>query len=140
MTDGTRRPSPDKLLPLKEWQLPQTLAALRGRLGLANYFSEYGPSYASFAAPLMKNLKLGRVEGKKGSMVKIKRDHKREQAFRELKIQLVLNLFLFQPDHTLPFMLYQEVFDFTVGKSSDKLRRKKKFLSDYTLGSLLVVG
>jgi len=54
LREGRRRPCPDKLLPLKEWQIPQIITALRLFSGSVNYVSEYIHSYASFAAPMEK--------------------------------------------------------------------------------------
>jgi len=67
LRDGTRSPAPGKLLPIQKWELPRTITELRSFLGLTNYFSEYVPNYAKYAAPLMAKLKVNREDGKKGS-------------------------------------------------------------------------
>ena len=38
LKDGHRRPSPVKLMAVQKWEPPQTISALRGFLGLANYY------------------------------------------------------------------------------------------------------
>lgn len=47
-------------------------------LGSAYYVFDYLSSYASFAAPLIDNLNIGREEGSKESMVKVKWDEEGE--------------------------------------------------------------
>jgi len=62
---GRRSPAPGKLAPIQKWELPKTITALRGFLGLTNYYSCYVPNYAQLAAPMMGKLQLNREEGKK---------------------------------------------------------------------------
>lgn len=65
LKEGKSRPSPDKVFPLKLWQLSQTIIAFRGRLGKTNDFSEYVSSCASVTASLVEELKVSREEGNK---------------------------------------------------------------------------
>ena len=51
---------------LEKWEKPKTVTALRGFLGLTNYFAEYVPGYAEYAGPLMDKLQLNREDGKRG--------------------------------------------------------------------------
>ena len=67
LEDGQRRPCPGKLLSVQKFDIPRTITALRGFLGLTNYYAEYVRNYADLAAPLMEQLKVSREEGKKGS-------------------------------------------------------------------------
>ena len=64
---GTRRPAPGKMECLANWELPQTISALRGFLGFANYYSVYVKNFAELAAPLMDKLKVSKIEGKKAA-------------------------------------------------------------------------
>jgi len=72
LREGRRSPAPGKLLPIQKWEIPHTVTALRGFLGLTNYYSEYVPGYAEKAGPLMEKLKLPRHVGKKGSTFALK--------------------------------------------------------------------
>ena len=51
LKEGRRSPAPGKLLPIQLWELPDTVTALRGFLGLTNYYSEYVHHYSELAAP-----------------------------------------------------------------------------------------
>ena len=53
LREGSRTPSPGKLLSIQNWEFQTTITALRGFLGLTNYYSSYVPNYANLAAPLM---------------------------------------------------------------------------------------
>ena len=64
LVEGRRYPAPDKLAPIKDWELPRTATALRGFLGLTNYYSSYVPHYAEYAAPMTSMLQLNRQDGK----------------------------------------------------------------------------
>ena len=67
LREGRRSPAPGKLLAIRKWEMPRTVTALRGFLGLTNYYSCYVPNYADLAAPLMGKLQPSRSDGKKGS-------------------------------------------------------------------------
>ena len=112
---GSRSPAPGKLLPIQLWELPQTVTDLRGFLGLTNYFSEYVEHYAETAAPLMGKLKLNRVDGKKGSKLRLIWTDQEVQAFEELKRKLCKGLELWQPDLDQPFRLQCDASDYAIG-------------------------
>ena len=63
--DGYKTPSPGKLLSLQKWEVPETITALRGFLGFANYYSIYVKNFAQYAAPLQDLLKVDKDIGKK---------------------------------------------------------------------------
>ena len=67
MENGTRTPSPGKLLAIQKWELPKTVTQLRGFLGCCNYYSSYVKNYAQEAGPLHSKLQLSRHDGRKGS-------------------------------------------------------------------------
>ena len=73
LSEGKRRPAPGKLMALQKWELPMVVTQLRGFLGLANYFSDYVPKYASMAGPLFAKLQLNKFDGKKGSQKPLNR-------------------------------------------------------------------
>jgi len=64
-------PSPGKLLPWEEWELPQTVTALRSFVRHNEPFSECVPIYAESEAILVSKLQVGREDGKKGSQKKM---------------------------------------------------------------------
>jgi hypothetical protein len=115
LRDGVRQPAPGKLLPIQKWELPRTVTALRGFLGLTNYFSEYVPNYAETAAPLMSKLKLNRLDGKKGSQKPVEWGETDIEAFEKLKSKLAQELGLHQPDLDRPFILRADASDHAIG-------------------------
>ena len=72
LEDGTRRPAPGKMAALQLWERPKTITQLRAFLGCCNYYHEFLLLYAKFSGPLTELLKVGKIEGKKGSQVKLK--------------------------------------------------------------------
>ena len=115
LTEGKRSPAPGKLLPIQLWELPDTVTALRGFLGLTNYFSEYVHHYAEVAAPLMAKLRLNRQDGKKGSKLKLLWTDEEKKAFVELKNRLADHLELWQADPDRPFRLRCDASDYAIG-------------------------
>ena len=115
LSEGKRSPAPGKLAPIQLWELPETVTALRGFLGLTNYFSEYVHHYAEVAAPLMAKLRLNRQDGKKGSKLKLHWTPEEKSAFEKLKARLAEQLELRQVDPDRPFRLHTDASDFAVG-------------------------
>ncbi len=67
LREGRRSPAPGKLLSIQKWELPGTVTALRGFLGLTNYYSSYVHNYAVLATPIMGKIQVNRLnDGKKG--------------------------------------------------------------------------
>ena len=85
---GGRRPAPGKLLAIQKWERPETITALRGFLGLANYYSCYVPLYAEKAAPLMGMLCMSLNEGRKGSKLPLKWGPQQIKSFEDGKAAL----------------------------------------------------
>ena len=85
LEDGTRRPAPGKMAALQLWERPKTITQLRAFLGCCNYYHGFLPLYAKFSGPLTELLKVGKIEGKKGSQVKLKWTPECEEAFTGLK-------------------------------------------------------
>ena len=59
LCNGKRFPNPSKSQGLRDWEIKYIInaKALKGFLGLANWYSMYMRNYAKYAAPLMKALK-----------------------------------------------------------------------------------
>jgi hypothetical protein len=53
-------------------------------LGLTNYYSCYVPNYSTYAAPLMSELQVGRVDGKKSLVKPVEWDDDSKSAFENL--------------------------------------------------------
>ena len=115
LREGRRSPAPGKLLPIKNWELPQTVTELRGFLGLTNYFSEYVEHYAESAAPLMGKLQLNKQDGRKGSKLRLVWTDEEVAAFQQLKDKLCKSLELYQPDLDKPFRLHCDASDYAIG-------------------------
>jgi hypothetical protein len=126
LSAGRRRPAPGKLLSIQKWDLPQTVTELRGFLGLTNYYSEYVDHYAEKAGVLMSKLQLNRVDGKKGSKVKLVWRQTEVQAFEQLKEMLAKELELFIIDPDKPFVLRADASDKAIGAVLEQERVLKE--------------
>jgi hypothetical protein len=115
LREGRRSPAPGKLLSIQKWELPGTVTALRGFLGLTNYYSSYVHNYAGLAAPLMDKLQVGRLDGKKGSLKPVAWDDRSRAAFESLKDALKEGLQVFQLEPDQPFVLRTDASDFAIG-------------------------
>ena len=88
LRNGTRRPSPGKLLAIQKWKRPETIPALRGFLGCCNFYHTFVKDYARCAAPLTEFLKVGREAGPAGSMGRVQWTNECNEAFVQLKAAL----------------------------------------------------
>ena len=118
--EGKRRPEPGKLMALEMWEPPGTVTALRGFLGFTNYYSAYIPNYAELAADLMEKLKVGRVEGKKGSRTKVNLGAKEIASFEAIKQTLLSGLSLQTVDPDKPFILRVDASDRAIGAALEQ--------------------
>jgi len=123
---GKRRPSPGKMLALEKWEAPKTVTALRGFLGFTNYYATYVKDYAAYAAPLMELLKVGRVDGKKGSKKAVRFGEVETQAFHSLKRELLRGLQLQTVNPDRPFVLRVDASDRAVGAALEQLMEPKE--------------
>ena len=105
LVEGKRFPAPDKLKAIKDWELPKTVTALRGFLGLANYYSSYVPHFAEYAAPLTSMLQLNRQDGKKGSKKVLQWSSEAFEGFHKVKEALTKQLEVYHLDPNRPFYL-----------------------------------
>jgi hypothetical protein len=125
LKQGRRSPAPGKLLSIQGWELPTTVTALRGFLGLTNYYSCYVKNYAELAAPLMAKLQLNREDGKKGSQKPIRWNEKDIEAFVTLKRTLTAELELFQLEPDEPFVMTTDASHHAIGAVLEQNRGEK---------------
>ena len=118
---GIRRPAPGKLMAIEKWQPPRTISELRGFLGFTNYYSPYVKDYSSIVACLQDKLKVSRLDGKKGSKVRITWTEKDQDAFERIKHTLCSNLILQRVKPEKPFVLRVDASTYTIGASLEQL-------------------
>ena len=121
LSEGQRQPSPGKMMALEKWPLPTTISTLRGFLGFCNYYSEYVPDYASYAAPLQEMLKVDKVSGRKGSKTPVHYGPLEKKAFQDLRSVLLKNLLLQNVDPDKPYVLCVDASGSTIGGSVNQL-------------------
>ena len=105
LRNGTRQPSPGKLLAIQKWKRPETISALRGFLGCCNFYHTFVKDYARYAAPLTEILKGGREAGRAVSKVRVQWTDKCDEAFVQLKAALCEVATLHVPEFNRPFYL-----------------------------------
>ncbi len=81
-------------------------------LGLTNYYSSYVHNYAALTAPLMGNLQVNRLDGKKGSLKPVAWDDECRAAFEALKEVLKEGLQVFQLETNQLFVLRTDASNF----------------------------
>ena len=115
LREGRRGPAPGKLLSIQGWELPKTVTALRGFLGLTNYYSCYVKDYANLAAPLMSKLQHNREDVKQCSQKPIRWTTSDIESFVKLKHTLTEELELFQLEPDQPFVMKTDASDHAIG-------------------------
>ena len=115
LRNGTRQPSPGKLLAIQKWKRPETISALRGFLGCCNFYHTFVKDYARYAAPLTELLKVGREAGRAGSKVRVQWTDECDEAFVQLKAALCEVATLQVPKLDRPFYLRTEASKYAVG-------------------------
>ena len=126
LVEGRRYPAPDKLAPIKGWELPRTVTALRGFLGLTNYYSSYVPHYAEYAAPMTSMLQLNRQDGKKGSKKVLQWPDEAIDAFQKLKRVLTETLEVFHMDPSKPFYLRTDASRYAIGAVLEQVQNGQR--------------
>ena len=121
LENGTRRPAPGKLLAVERWPPPKTVTEVRAFLGFANYYSTYVRNFAKLAAPLMEKLKVGRIQGKKGSKHPVHLSESDLKAFNDLKEELVSGLSLQAVNPDAPFVLRVDASEKAIGAVLEQL-------------------
>jgi transposase InsO family protein len=125
LCDGVRKPMPGKLNAIAKWELPPTVTALRSFLGFCNYYSTFVQGFANMAARLLDKLKVGRVDGKKGSTVKLVWSEEEKADFEALKKALTSSLSLQVINPEWPFVLRTDASGFAVGAVLEQVPRIK---------------
>ena len=115
LRNGTRQPSPGKLLAIQKWKRPETISALRGFLGCCNFYNTFVNDYARYAAPLTELLKVGRKAGRAGSKVRVQWTDECDEAFVQLKAALCEVATLHVPKFDRPFYLRTDASKYAVG-------------------------
>ena len=115
LRNGTRQPSPRKLLAIQKWKRPETISALRGFLGCCNFYHTFVKDYARYAAPLTEFLKAGREAGRAGSKVRVQWTDEGDEAFVQLKAALCEVATLHVPKFDRPFYLRTDASKYAVG-------------------------
>ena len=115
LRNGTRQPSPGKLLAIQKWKRPETILALRGFLGCCNFYHTFVKDYARYAAPLTELLKVGREAGRAGSKVRVQWTDECDEAFVQLKAALCEVATLHVPKFDRPFYLRTDASKYAVG-------------------------
>ena len=100
------RVDPEKTQKVQQWPVPQTVRQLRGFLGLASYYRRFIKDYSLIAAPLTK------LTGGRG---RIPWEDEQQQAFEELKKQLVTPPILGYPDEQISFILDTDASHCSIG-------------------------
>ena len=126
LVEGKRYPAPDKLVALQKWELPKTVTALRGFMGLANYYSSYVPHFAEMAAPMTSMLQLSRQDGKKGSKKVLKWSQEAFDAFKKLKEVLALSLEVFHLKPDVPFFLRTDASKYAIGAVLEQIQNGER--------------
>ena len=121
LENGTRRPSPGKLVAIQKWKRPETITELRGFLGCCNFYHTFVPNYAKFAAPLTELLKVGRDAGKAGSKVRVKWTDECEEAFHHLKAALCEVATLRVPKFDRPFYIRTDASRYAIGAGLEQV-------------------
>ena len=115
LQNGTRRPSPGKLVAIQKLKRPQTITELRGFPGCCSLYHTFVPNYAKFAAPLTELLKVGRDAGKAGSKVRVKWTDECGEAFHHLKAPLCEVATLHVPKFDKPFYIRTDASRYAIG-------------------------
>ena len=115
LRNGTRQPSPGKLLAIQKWKCPETISALRGFSGCCNFYHTFVKDYARYAAPLTELLKIGREAGRAGSKVRVQWTDECDEAFVQLKAALCEAATLHVPNFDRPFYLRTDASKYAIG-------------------------
>ena len=114
LRNGTRQPSPGKLLAIQKWKRPETISALHGFLGCCNCYHTFIKDYAKYAAPLTELLKVGREAGCAGSKVRVQWTNECDEAFVQLKAALCEGTTLHVPRFDRPFYIRTDASKYVV--------------------------
>ena len=123
LREGVTKPLPGRLLSLEKWELPKTITALRSFLGFCNYYAGYVHNFSSLTTPILEKLKVGKLDGKKGSKLKLVWEQNEIQAFELVKKALLAELSLQLVDPNKPFILRVDSSGYAVGAVLEQTAR-----------------
>ena len=104
LQNGTRQPSPGRLLAIQKWKRPETISALRGLLGCCSFYHTFVKDYARYAAPLTELLKVGREAGRAGLKVRVQWTDKCDEAFVQFQAALLRSRHFARSQIRSPFL------------------------------------
>ena len=112
---AVKRPIPGKIACLEKWDKLRIISELRASLGFANYYQEFVRLYAHHAAPLYSMLQLSKSEARKGSNHPLHWTLQRDNAFENLKGEMLKLLALFVVNPDKPFVIRTDASDYAMG-------------------------
>ena len=115
LAGGKRHPAKGKLAAVQKWEKPATITGLRAFLGFANYYSGYVRDYAGVVGPMMDLLKVGKLEGRKGSVFRVQCTPEADLAFLATKEALGRELSLQTVNPDCPFVLRTDASGKAIG-------------------------
>lgn len=131
ITHGKITVDPQKIMAIRDYEMPKTLKQLRSFLGLSGYYRKFIKDYAKITKPLTHFLRgeNGMVKANQSSRIKIELDQAAIDAFHRIKILLQEQVELFQPDFNEPFDLTTDASNFAIGAVLSQSKRPIVFIS-----------
>jgi hypothetical protein len=108
ISQGCRKPSPDKVTAILDHPLPDTVTDVRSMLGIANYLGEYIPNLADITAPFQPIR-----SGAKNAKVKL--NEEQIEAWAKVKRILATTPILQLPNFEKKFVLATDASEFAIG-------------------------
>ena len=105
LAGGKRHPAKGKPAAVQKRGKPSTTSRLRAFLGFAHYYSAYVGDYAGVVGPMMELLKVGKLEGRTGSVCLVKWTPEADLPFIATKEALIRELSLQTVNTDRPFVL-----------------------------------
>jgi len=119
--EGGPQTGPWKIDGNRKMGIPQNNFRVKSIFGFTNYYNTYIHEYAKVVACLQDKLKVSRVDGKKGSKVKITWTPEDQTAFEEVKKRLCSKLVLQTVNPNKPFVLRVDASKYAVGATLEQL-------------------
>ena len=114
LRNGTRQPSPGKVLAIQKWKRPETISALCGFLVCCNFYHTFVKDYAKYTAALTELLKFCREAGRAGSKVRVQWTDECDEAFVQLKATLCEVATLHVPNFDCAFYIRTDASKYAV--------------------------
>lgn len=113
--NGVLGPDPERMRPLQELPLPESMKALKRCLGLFAYYAQWVPQYADKARPLLKATTFPLEAEARQAFVAIKND--------------IAKAAMHAIDESLPFQVESDASDFALGATLNQADRPVAFFS-----------